>query len=424
MKSLRKWQREFYAKVRNNKYSLVMGSRGCGKDSIILLIILELLESGEDVAILNKSERLNKIFIRKLGRLSKELRVPSEGNVLELRHRKSGAVCVALSGRLDNLQGIHSTIVVNELGGIEGDAEEVIAYAYGSVGSRPESRLIIATNSTEPNTWLHHFFESNEPRFEEYRNVFAWMNVTVWDVYATEEELPPALAAQKRTLSKELWQRWYENKFTSVESPMVSDEILEELLPAPPLGLTHTRIAAVDIGTSNDPTALVVLGRKDNRWFVVGQERVWGMPLAEQPLWLDQLAKKYRWSKCVIDSGGIGLSVWQALENRTWSIKGHCNKHFYQKWTPTLQQKLSDGEIHITPYSPVWKELSAAKVDPDGVLQKAYATEGGKRTHCDYVDALLMATSNLPHQTKPVQATAGGKGLRSGRPVKGVRLAM
>lgn len=406
----RAWQSQFLQNIQKNKFSLVMGCRGAGKDWALQMVCLGLLEAGEDITIVNKTEALNKNYIRGLRRLSKELTVPTEGNVLELRHKSSEAVITATSGRVDSLQGRHNTVILNELGALD-DAEEAINYALGSVASRHESRLIIATNSTPPGTWLHKFFEEEGERWRGLRELFAHQNVTIDDVYP--EGLPPSVQVAYDAFSDAGRRRWFYNQFVVDESPLVPSEFLRST-PPPDWRRTTPRVMGVDIGSVKDATAIVVLGKHLGTWSVLHQERVWGLSLNEITKRILEVRAAWGVGKVAVDVGGIGLGVSQSLKRFSWFVPMSMSRKFYETQPALLRQRIIDGNLQLN--GEVLEELPHASWR-EGRLEKCYLTVGKNRSHLDLVDALLLASSLVSERTNENKGKAQGTSAGSLVPI-------
>lgn len=398
----RPWQRKAWELIRTQQEMAIVGYRGCGKDFLLQIFALGALDRGDDVVILNLSERQNKKWVRHLKKLVKSLQKEGidfplgEDSVLEVGHRRTGAVLTALTSKATNLQGYHCHILLNELGANTEDTEEVVSQAQSCVATNPEHRLIICSNATEPGHWLDMMLHDEDERWQEWRADLNPIVHRIQDDYP--DKLPDRLARLKRKMTPTQWGKWFECRFTGDGGSVLGRDTLAYITGVPG-GEVSRVVAGFDIGTARHPSSAVVLGKlkvptEGDQWVVMHSESRWGMALSDQPEWIRSVCSQFNVHRYTVDRGGIGFSIVQGLQ-RAGDLRldpVSYSPSFYASNTEKLRSLASTRALLIPPeFQELRKQLQQASVDDKGRVTKPEGTLEGNTTHCDELDALLGA---------------------------------
>jgi hypothetical protein len=392
MISFRPWQQTCWQQLIANRLNIVVGCRGAGKDWLLALFCVLHAATGQEFVVLNKDERQNKKFIRECKKVIKDLEkngfsFPTiQDNVLEISHTSGGRI-EALASRPDNLQGYHCHVIINELGANLNDGQEIITQALAVVGT--QHRMVIASNADGSGSWLEKVLNSEEPLYQTYREMFQPQIVTAYDAFPDDE-----CERIKNTLPRRDWDKWYLCKFTGNSERLIDIEERAAMLPLP--SRFDVMVAAYDVGTSKDPSALVVLGKSMDEWHLVHCERFWDVPLEQQAKNLLMAKKRWGFAKCGIDKGVNGTYLVQALSRDKTFIPLHFGSSFVMSQLNQIKQMVVTGKFHVDEkFKLFWEENEEFRCGTDSYTKThAVASDkAGRKHHCDIIDATVGAIS-------------------------------
>jgi hypothetical protein len=394
---LRPYQREFVRMARQSRRALWLGPRQVGKDFVLGYMAQRLaLETRADVLCANKDQRQSTKFLRVVDhhlrsaqRAGLGIRDPSSGNKLETRVMLDDGTTRtihSLPGNPDALQGFTGPVVLNELGASRHDPDEIMAQAESVISSRPDFRLVAATNATRRGTWLHRFVEGSDDRAVRRRSRWTIYRTTIHDVYP--DGLPPHIEEIRDTMTRAAWGRWYLAEFTDAGDGTFN---LADRRDPVLTGSAGVRLMAVDIGATRHPSALVVVEQIGDGWRVIAEDVWWGMPLGEQPSRIASVATQLGVRTVYADHGGVGKGVVQDLqallgaERVIGSSVSQQTRDTGAELLLTLLPRLQLGDGVTRDH------LAEITGEPaDGVHLPEVHPHGERLHHCDAADALLM----------------------------------
>ena len=405
----RPWQKALVRKILARKYSLVVGARQIGKSYLLAWLAMMLASDGERVIVLSMNEAKAKNYIQEIRRMVREIKSMApdwpdydhrDASAFEVRHTSGGSIR-AVPGTPESLQSYSGHVLVDELGANAADTNEIFEQAMAVTSAREDLKLVMISNATEPGTWLDLAMNSPAERWQEIREIFEPEVITIYDAYPNPTPKQSAMISRMRkTYSSDGFARWYLCQFVGHGGALISGDDLRGMLELPARDSLRVRVMGVDIGTSRDPTSMVVLGKHvlDESWHVLAARSEWGMPLSRQPDWIREQIRIHGVTSCALDRGGIGIGIAQSMTRDRVITPVNYTAPFYKRCCEITRASVAQGLLHIDPqFEMLRQQVVAMTISESGTPRKPYEhlTRGGVpvRTHCDEADALLGAIS-------------------------------
>lgn len=409
---LKPFQKDAVLSVLQSTKLGLLGSRQIGKTYFLAYVSILLGIGtndipGHDVLIISETEAKAKKIIADIHKhldmietACFPIRQANRGGLFEVVFL-NGSTITAKPGKPTALQAYTGTVIVDELSLTQFDPEELFGQALIVASSKPYYRTIICSNADHEGSFINNLWLGQDSYWKDKRHNWNLMDVNIYDVFP--EELPDQIKEVKASLSPVLWNKFYENKFVSGNSPYFNYGKVKDAVGRGPIGEGDI-VIGWDPGFTRHGSGIVVC-RVGNGLEVLCEQLLFNMPTDVQVELLDELVKQYKATKIVIDHGLGGLVLKQQLESRygTRMVNGvSVNKNNYNSWGKQLEVLMHEGRLSIhSSCLELTEDLMTIEVNKQGGLSVPERQTKQGVTHCDTGVALLMCCSLLGQARGP-----------------------
>ena len=331
---LTKYQREIAEDVLRDAFGLGSGNGGkycilastrAGKSLLVSVIglLLALLKGGLEIVIIAPIYRqaVEGIFERIDGFLwrNKKLwkmvkRIQRHNGRIEL---KNGSKILCLSA--NNTEGLlgygGDVVIIDEAGSIPRDV--IKQRILRMLMTKKEGKNLLFVIGTPHNKDSYLWDAWNSSDFMKYR--ITWRDAVKENIMSKDE-----IEFIRKELSEDEFSIWYEAEWRDLSEDNFFDmERIREKCVIEKRSYDNESLQAFEIvlgcdiarhGTSK--TAVVVLGRLNGSYYMIDYRTVSKKGLSWQMGWIENLVKKFRANKVVIDETGLGSGVYDVLRER------------------------------------------------------------------------------------------------------------
>lgn len=410
-KILRPYQVQWTKTLQRYDLVAILGARQIGKDFWAAFVaVLLAVETEHNVLCANKDQRQSTKFlavvadvVNAMGRAGVPIAQSDSGKMTAIRLRADSGkevVIQSLPGNPDAIQGFTGHIILNELGASRFSPEEAFEQAMAATSAHDHMKCIVITNATRRGSFLDHWWNSNDAKYQRLRGPFECMTTTIHDAYP--DGLPKRILDRRDAYTRSAWARWMLCKFTSAGDGTF-EKWIGEYAPPPWAedsgGQGARRVLLADIGATAHPTGIVVMESTPHGWRDIHAEIVRRIPVSKQAAYLSERMRSFGAGKIVMDRGGPGLTVYQDLQALYPKeiIKGvSANRQRRAMGATQIQDMLTHGTIAIRS-DELLDHLREITGDADAqeIVVPEMQSHDMLPHHCDLADALLIGAPEL-----------------------------
>lgn len=183
------------------------------------------------------------------------------------------------------------------------------------------------------------------------KGIPGWNTHTI-DIYkAVREGLPIDIDELKAKISDpEKFAVEYECKFFNRAYNYIPVSMLKAITlnEKPELNLPYKYFIGIDIGRVHDATEIMVLGKINNKFYLIEQMELQSVPFTQQTKTIDSYIGKYNPVQVFIDSTGIGMQIAEYFEDHYGQVRGiHFTAPLKEEMASLIYNKVADKLLFI-----------------------------------------------------------------------------
>ena len=229
------FQYDFVSHLRDNRFSIVLAPRQCGKSTITAMYVLHYILFNDDkkaIIMANKLKIAKEIF-QKVRIAYENLPPFLQAGVVEWAKTsctlENGSGCSAEATSADGMRGISGNLIIlDEFAFLKKNiADEFFTSMYPTISASKEAKLIIIST---PNGMNH--YHSIWNKAVKKKNTFAPFKVKWNDVPDRDEDFKEETI---KNIGKLKWNQEYECSFIGSSKTLIKPDILEQLEASDPI---------------------------------------------------------------------------------------------------------------------------------------------------------------------------------------------
>lgn len=381
------YQREIV--LDDSRFKIVNKSRQIGiSECLALEAVVEVLVHRENVLFVSRSQKQSVALLDKFRKwldVFKDLGIKLRREVDSRTEIKvNNCNILSLSSNAVTNEGWSGFVALDEFG-LHNNDEEIYKSIYPTVSLGHKLRIV-----SRPFGQSNLFYRIWTGHGGKYRT-FSKHQIDIYQ--AVKQGCPMDIDSLKENIDEEGWQENYECKFLDESTAYFTYELLKSCISDIEKGLEGRKFIGIDVGRTNDATAVIVLAEDGNHHFhLIEKKEIRNTRFTEQRYLIREIIERHDPVSVLADKGSVGYQLVEDLEADYNCVRGvSMSNELKMEAFTNLKKKLEEQTLHIPDDIDLINQLHSVKREfgSNGIIK--FSAERTAKGHADSSFGLALA---------------------------------